>query len=130
MNGSSYWYSIDSTEPWQIRITPYCFLKTDQLMYLVPSKGRLSSANPLALLDSFLIKTAAEANITETNNRKIILLHLPMAQNANRLSLILIREPALLTRMFNTIKGRSYIDPSVSKLVEGEMCMHRGNHFF
>lgn len=120
MNGSSYWYNIDSTEAMADKDYTVLLFKTDQLMYLVPSKGRLSSANPLALLDSFLLKSAASADITETGNRKVILLHFAGGSKCKKIEFDIDKRTGLLTRMVNTIKGSELYDPSVSKLVEGD----------
>ena len=119
MNGSEYWYRLDSTEA--ISDKDYCVLlfKADKIMYLVPP-GKMTGINPLSMLDSLLLNNIISGDITETKSEKKIILTFPAQSKCRKVELDIDKNSGFINRTINIVKGSELYDPSIKNLLEDD----------
>lgn len=119
MSGSRYRYVMDSTEFIGDKDRVVVLYKQDRVMYLAKSSPAQQSGNPLALLDSLLLKNdSVSCRVSETKEQQKITLSFRSGQ-ARKIEYTIDRRSGFMTRMMQIVSSRQLYDPSVRSLVEG-----------
>ena len=121
MSGSRYRYILDSTEFIGDKDHVVVLYKRDRVMYLAKSSPALQSGNPMAKLDSVLLKNdSVHIRMDETKGQQTITLSFPSGSATREIRYVIDRGSGYLTRMVQVVPSRQLYDPSVRPLVQGQ----------
>ncbi|MBN9381988.1 MAG: hypothetical protein J0H74_14570 [Chitinophagaceae bacterium] len=119
--GDQYHYSLDSTEFISGKELSVILFKQDQLMYLAKGTSALQQGNPIALLDSLLLKNNdVDGRMQETKDERTIIFSFHPGQKAKRVEYVVDKTTGYITKMISVVPARELYDPSVQQKVEGD----------
>ncbi len=131
MDGARYWYLLDSTEMLCGDKYAVVLYREDKVMYL--SSAVSPSANPLGVLDSFLVKKQGlHYNLAVSGQQTIVTIsfdpsagsgQVPSAgsgQIYKKLEFYIDNNTGLLNRMVSVVKSEQLYEPSVRRQVAGQ----------
>jgi hypothetical protein len=120
VSGNRYWYSIDSTEYIGGSDLSVILFKQDKIMYLVRPSATQRSANPLAMLDSFLTRNdSVDCRLTETGGLETITMTFKPGMASKRVEYCIDRNSGLLIKMINVVPSKELYSSSAKPLVKG-----------
>ncbi|HWK05712.1 MAG TPA: hypothetical protein VNS58_18860 [Puia sp.] len=120
MSGSSYRYILDSTEFIANKDLTVVLYKQDQVMFLSKTSPAMQSGNPMALLDSILLKNdSVNCQLTETKEQQKIRISFQPGLATRAIEYTIDRKSGFVTRMTQVVQSQQLYDPSVRSLVEG-----------
>lgn len=120
MSGSRYRYIMDSTEFIGDKDRVVVLYKQDRVMYLAKSSPAMQSGNPMAKLDSILLKNdSVRIRMDETKKQQTIVLLFPSGSPTREIRFVIDRGSGYMTRMVQVVLSKQLYDPSVRPLVEG-----------
>jgi hypothetical protein len=121
IRGGLYRYSLDSTEFIGGRELSVILFKQDQLMYLTKGNNGLQQGNPLALLDSILLKNDnIDCRMQETKDLQTIVLSFRPGQKTKRVEYVVDKHTGYVVKMTSVVSARELYDPSVQEKVEND----------
>lgn len=121
LRGAQYQYTLDSTEFISGKELSVILFKQDQLMYLAKGSNALQQGNPMALLDSLLLKNNnVDGRIRETKDEQTIILSFHPAQRIKRVEYVVDKTTGYITKMISVVPARELYDPTVQQKVEGD----------
>jgi hypothetical protein len=116
-----YRYSLDSTEYIGGKDVSVILFKQDQLMYLAKGNKGIPQGNPLALLDSLLLKNDnIDCRVEETKDRQAIILSFRPGQKTKRIEYVVDKATGYVMKMISVVSARELYDPSVQEKVEND----------
>ncbi|OJW57874.1 MAG: hypothetical protein BGO55_10015 [Sphingobacteriales bacterium 50-39] len=119
--GDRYRYRLDSTEFVGGKDLSVILFKQDQVMYLARPGADMRSVNPMALLDSLLLKNdSVDCNIQETKDWQTIVLSFHPVRTTKRVEYVVDRHSGFIIRMINVVAARELYDASVRQKVTNE----------
>jgi hypothetical protein len=119
MSGSSYRYIVDSTEFIGNRDWTVVLYKQDRVMFLSRTSPAMQAGNPVALLDSILLKNdSVHCQLTETKELQQIRITFRAGLPTRAIEYTIDRKSGFVTRVINIVQSRQLYDPSVQHLVE------------
>jgi hypothetical protein len=120
INGSEYWYSLDSTEAMGNKDFSVILFKEDKMIYVSRPSKILPSANPLALLDSFLLKNEnINVGILDLEDQQKITLEFKDERSAyKKIEYFIDKKSGLLSRMVNLVRSDQLIAPGAQTVAE------------
>jgi len=121
INGDLYRYSLDSTEFIGGRDISVILFKQDQLMYLTKGNSTLQQVNPMALIDSLLLKNdKVDCRVQETKDRQTVTFSFPPGQTTKRIEYVIDKTTGYITKMISVVSARELYDPSVQQKVQDD----------
>lgn len=121
LNGDQYRYTLDSTEFISGKEISVILFKQDQLMYLAKGTNALQQGNPMALLDSLLLKNdKVDGQVQETKDEQTIILSFHSPQKVKQVKYVVDKATGYITKMISIVPARELYDPSVQQKVEGD----------
>jgi len=121
MRDGLYRYSLDSTEYIGGREVSVILFKQDQLMYLTKGNNAFPKGNPLALLDSIVLKNdSLDCRVEETKDRQTIILAFRPGQKTKRVEYVVDKHTGYVIKMISVVSARELYDPSVQEKVEND----------
>ncbi|HEY8972553.1 MAG TPA: hypothetical protein VIM64_25785 [Puia sp.] len=119
--GDRYRYRLDSTEFVGGKDLSVILFKQDQVMYLAKPGADTRNINPMALLDSLLLKDdSVGCRIMETKDWQTIILSFHPAKKTKRIEYVVDRHTGFITKMVNVVSARELYDPSVQQKVAND----------
>jgi len=116
--GDRYRYRLDSTEFMGGKDLSVILFKQDQVMYLARPGADTRNINPMALLDSLLLKDdSVGCSIRETKDWQVITLSFHPAKKTKRIEYVVDRHTGFITKMVNVVSARELYDVSVQQKV-------------
>jgi hypothetical protein len=121
VNGDRCRYRLDSTEFIGGKGLSVILFRQDQVMYLTKGGTAMQKINPMALLDSMLLKNdSVSCEIRETKDWQTIVLFFRPIRTTKRIEYTIDRHTGYITRMISVVAARELYDPSVRQKVEGD----------
>ena len=121
ISGDRYRYSLDSTEFISGKTMSVILFKQDQLMYLARGDSAVQRGNPMALLDSVVLKNdSLDCRIQETKDWQTIILSFHPARKTKRVEYTIDRHTGFLTKAITVVSARELYDVSVRQKVEDD----------
>ena len=121
LNGDQYHYTLDSTEFFSGKEISVILFKQDQLMYLARGTNAVQQGNPMALLDSLLLKNdKVDGQVQETKDEQTIILSFRRPQKVKQVEYVVDKTTGYITKMISIVPARELYDPSVQQKVEGD----------
>jgi len=133
MDGARYWYLLDSTEMLCGDKYVVVLYREDKVMYLSTAAAAPAVANPLAVLDSFLVKKQGlHYSLTSSAQQTIITIYFDPSTNPaqaasassgqayKKIEYYIDNNTRLLIKMISVVKSEQLYDPAVRKQVSGE----------
>jgi outer membrane lipoprotein-sorting protein len=119
LSGLKYRYVMDSTEFIGDSDRVMVLYKQDRVMYLAKSSSSTQSGNPMALLDSLLLKNdSVGCQYSETTEKQQITLLFKPGKPAREITYTIDRKSGWMTRITQVVPSRQLYDPSVRAQVE------------
>jgi hypothetical protein len=113
-----YRYRMDSTEFFGGKDVSVALFKQDQVMYLAKPGSNSRNMNPMAMLDSLLLKNdSVDCRILETKGWQTIVLSFHPARTTKRIEYVIDRHSGYITKMINVVSARELYDVSVRQKV-------------
>lgn len=120
MSGNRYKYVLDSTEfvaNGELTVVVY---KQDRILFLTKASSAMQSGNPMAVLDSILLKNdSINCQLSETTAQQKIRILFKPGMATRSIEYTIDRKSGFVTRMINIVQSRELYDPSVRSLVAG-----------
>jgi len=121
MSGGSYRYIVDSTEFIGTSDLILVIFRQDRILFLSRPSGALQSGNPMALMDSLLLKSDnINGSVEETADQQQITISFPPGGTIKRIVYTVDRKTGLVMNMTNIIQSSQLYDPSVRSRVDGK----------
>ena len=120
MSGNRYMYRMDSTEFIGNGDLTVILYKQDRVMFLSKAAPAMQAGNPMALMDSLLLKNdSVNCQLTETKEEQKIKISFRPGLPAREIEYTIDRKSSFVTRVVNVVQSKQLYDPSVRSLVEG-----------
>src|SRR5258708_9512938 len=111
---------MDSTEFIANKDLTVVLYKQDHVMFLSKTSAALQSGNPMALLDSILLKNdSVNCQVSETKEQQKIRISFQPGLATPAIEYTIDRRSGFVTRMMQIVQSQQLYDPSVRPLVEG-----------
>lgn len=121
LHGDRYRYTLDSTEFVGSKELAVILFKQDQVMYLARPGADTRNVNPMALLDSFLLRNdSVECAVKETKDWQTIVLSFRPGGMTKRIEYVIDRHSGFLVKMVNIVSARELYDPSIRQKVTND----------
>lgn len=120
LNGDLYWYAMDETEAVGNKDYMMMLFKEDRIMYLSKAASSAISGNPVAMIDSFILRNAGiNCRITEEKNETHIMLDFPAGSKYKRIAYRIDAATHFLSGITCVVQASELYDPSVRQAIEG-----------
>jgi hypothetical protein len=120
MSGSRYKYRLDSTEFIGNSDLTLILYRQDRVMFLSKTSPAMQSGNPMALLDSMLLKNdSVNCQLSETKEQQKIKISFRPGLATREMEYTIDRKSGFVTRIINVVQSQQLYDPSVRSLVDG-----------
>lgn len=120
LNGDQYLYRLDSTEFIGDKHLTMVVYREDKTIYLTKPSGAKVAGNPVAQIDSLLLKNdSIRCQVTENAEEQTIRLVFPAGGVVREMRYVIDRATGYIIRMVNIVPASELYDPSVRSRVEG-----------
>jgi len=119
--GDQYRYNLDSTEFISGKEISVILFKEDQLMYLTRGTSKLQQGNPMALLDSLVLKNdSVDCRVTEAKDVQTIVISFHPVRATKQVEYTIDKRTGYITKMVSIVSARELYDPSVQEKVDND----------
>jgi hypothetical protein len=114
MDGSRYWYLLDSTEMLSGDKYVVILYREDKIMYLNTAATAATSVSPVAMLDSFLLKkTGLRYHLAIDGQQTLVSIFFDKEQVYKKMEYYINNNTGLLTKTISVVRADQLYDPSV-----------------
>lgn len=117
MNGTNYWYSLDSTEYLSNQMFTLMLFKEDKIMYLSKPLDQ-AAINPITVLDSVFLNDNIIYGITSTNGYEKLVLDFPAGSKNKQVEYHIDSKTGFITKMICLVQAEQLYDASVHSVIE------------
>jgi hypothetical protein len=118
VHGERYRYSLDSTEFVGGGDLSVILFKQDRVMYLAKPGAVARNVNPMALLDSFLLRNdSVDCAVNETKDWQTITLSFHPSRPTKRIEYVVDRQTGYITKIINVVSARELYAPAMQDKV-------------
>jgi hypothetical protein len=120
LNGDQYWYGMDETESIGNKEYMMMLFKEDKIMYLSKAASSVMSGNPVALIDSFILRnTDINCRFEEGKKQNRIILDFAGDGKYKRIEYRVDAGTHFLTGITCVVKSSELYDQSVRPAIDG-----------